>query len=349
MPRVAGLDPGTVTIDVCVLDGGRLVAERSWPTAQAVADPAAVAGWLAAQRPELVAGPSGYGLPLVPADKATDDDWRLAFLAPPGEDGGIRGLRRLVRALVEATPPVLFLPGVVHLDTVPRHRKLNRVDLGTADKVCAVAVAIAEQAEASPRGVGGVSLVLLELGGAFTAALAVQEGRIVDGLGGTSGPPGWRSAGAWDGEVAFLSGRVTKAMLFQGGLETIVAEDPRLEPAAREAVIEGAAKAVQALRVAAPDAHRVVLSGRHAADPGLADALGLRLGRELAVAPLRGFAAVKHAAQGAALIADGLAGGRHRDLVETMRIRHAAGTLLDHLFVISPDAARRRLGLADGD
>ena len=156
------------------------------------------------------------------------------------------------------------------------------------------------------------------------------------------GPPA-----RWDGEVAFLAGRVTKAMLFQGGLETIVAREPRLGPAALEAVIEGAAKAVQALRIAAPDAQRVVLSGRHAADPGIADALGERLGRELAWRPLRGFAAVKHAAQGAALIADGLAGGRHRDLVETMRIRHASGTVLDHLFAISPAVARRQLGLPD--
>lgn len=348
MPRVAGVDPGTVTIDVCVLDDGRLVAERAWRTDDATAADA-VAAWLAAQRPTLVAGPSGYGLPLVTADRATDADWRLAFLAPPGEDGGIGGLRRLARALAEASLQMLLLPGVVHLDTVPRHRKLNRVDLGTADKVCAAALAIAEAAETSGAGAAGVSLILLELGGAFTAALAVRDGQIVDGLGGTSGPPGWRSAGAWDGEVAFLAGRVTKAMLFQGGLETIVEADPRLGPLALEAVVEGAAKAVEALRVAVPEARRLVLSGRHAADPGITDALGERLAHELVVAPLRGFAAVKHAAQGAALLADGIAGGRYRDLAETMRIHHASGTVLDHLFSVPAALARGQLGLSAGD
>lgn len=345
MPPVAGLDPGTITIDACVLDDGRLVAERSWQTEHAVAEPAAVAAWLAAQRPALVAGPSGYGLPLVTADRATDADWQLAFLAPPGESGGIGGLRRLARALAEASLPMLLLPGVVHLDTVPRHRKLNRVDLGTADKVCACALAIAEQAHASGLGAERVSLVLLELGGAFTAALAVQDGRIVDGFGGTAGPLGWRSGGAWDGEVAFLAGQVTKAMLFVGGLETIVAQGAGLGPMALEAVIEGAAKAVRALQVAAPRARRVVLSGRHAGDPGVADALRERLGPDVIVTPLGGFAAVKHAAQGAALLADGLAGGRHRDLVETMRIRHASGTVLDHLFSVPAAAVRRQLGL----
>jgi predicted butyrate kinase (DUF1464 family) len=244
--------------------------------------------------------------------------------------------------------PLVFLPGVVHLDTVPRHRKLNRVDLGTADKVCSTALAVAEASRDTGR-VAAVSLVLLELGGAFTAVIAVENGRIVDGMGGTAGPPGWRSGGAWDGEVAFLAGRITKETLFQGGLETVRGADSHLESIALEAIIEGAAKAVQALRVSAPSARRVVLSGRHAVDPGVAAGLNERLGTSIEIVPLAGFATVKHAAQGAAILADGLAGGPHRDLVETMRIRHGGGSVLDHLFAVSPAAARQRLGLnADG-
>jgi predicted butyrate kinase (DUF1464 family) len=345
MPRVAGVDPGTVTIDVCVLDDGRLAAERSWSTAAAVGQPEAVAEWLLGQEPELVAGPSGYGLPLVRADRASEEDWRLAFLAPPGEPGGIGGLRKLSHVLTDAGLSMVFLPGVVHLDTVPRHRKLNRVDLGTADKVCTAALAVAECTDPTGTSPGAVSLLLLEFGGAFTAALAVQAGRIVDGYGGTSGPPGWRSGGAWDGEVAFLAERVTKAMLFEGGVETVSTADPALAAAAVTAAVEGAAKAAHALAVSAPDARRVVLSGRHAATPGVRDALAATLGPRWEIAPLGGFAAVKHAAQGAALLADGLAGGRHRALVETMRIAHASGTVLDHLFAVPRSAARRRLGL----
>ena len=49
--------------------------------------------------------------------------------------------------------------------------------------------------------------------------------------------------------------------------------------------------------------------------------------------------------EGAALIADGLAGGRHRDMVDHLRIREAGGTALDHLYVVTPADARRRLGL----
>ena len=347
MPRVVGIDPGTVSIDVCGLDEGRLVLDRAWPTAEALAEPDGFIGYLrSAGEPTVVAGPSGYGLPLVPADRATDADWRLAFLAPPEEEGGIGGLRRLARKITEAGLRMVFLPGVIHLDTVPVHRKINRVDLGTADKLCAAALAMAEGAERRAVPVSQTSLLLLELGGAFTAAVAVEGGRIVDGLGGTSGPLGWRAAGALDGEVAFLAGQVGKDLLFGGGLESIVAADPRLHGAAMSAVIEGAVKALHALRVSAPSAREVVLSGRHAAE--LAPVLSERLAGWADVVPLTGVArTAKQGAQGAAFLADGLAGGRHRDLVETLRLRHAHGSVLDHLFVVDAAAARRRLGLGE--
>jgi len=38
--------------------------------------------------------------------------------------------------------PVYFTPGVVHLNTVPSYRKWNKFDMGTADKVCCVALGI---------------------------------------------------------------------------------------------------------------------------------------------------------------------------------------------------------------
>src|SRR5213596_3672673 len=94
MPRVIGIDPGTVSIDLCGLDDGRLFLERSWPTAEALADPARLVGQLEAAGPlDLVAGPSGYGLPLTRVQDATEEDLLLAFLAAPGETGGIGGLR----------------------------------------------------------------------------------------------------------------------------------------------------------------------------------------------------------------------------------------------------------------
>jgi len=348
MPRVVGIDPGTVSIDICGMEDGRLVLDRSWPTAEALDEPDELIRALRSLgEPDLVAGPSGYGLPLVPPEQATEDDWRLAFLARPGEEGGLGGLRRLARRMVESGLRTVFLPGAIHLDTVPPHRKLNRVDLGTADKVAAAALGIADQAQRFGCPPSETSFLLLELGGAFSAALAVHGGRIVDGLGGTSGPMGWRSSGALDGEVAYLSGEVTKAMLFRGGVQSLAESGEGRRALGLEAFVEGAIKALRSLLVPVPAPREILLSGRALAETGVLDRLEPSLAAVAPVRRLQGFARVAKApAQGAAIIADGLAGGRWQPLVETMRLRHASGTVLDHLVVITPDAARHRLGLA---
>src|SRR2546425_12065033 len=71
---------------------------------------------------DLVAGPSGYGLPLTRVQDASDEDLRLAFLTAPGESGGIGGLSALGRALAR-TP----LPGGLDRE---RGGEGKRVDLG---------------------------------------------------------------------------------------------------------------------------------------------------------------------------------------------------------------------------
>jgi predicted butyrate kinase (DUF1464 family) len=351
MPRVVGIDAGTVSLDACGLVDGRLSLDRTWPTADALADPDGfLAGLAGAGRPDLVVAPSGYGLPLRAARDVTEEDFRLAFLAGPDERGGIGGLRRLARRLAASDLPVVFTPGVVHLDTVPAHRKVNRVDLGTADKVCAAALAIADQRRRTGKRLEDVSLILLELGGAFTAAVAVDQGQIVDGIGGTSGPIGWRAAGALDGEVAFLAGTADKALLFGGGAESIGEESPEGRAIAIAAYVEGAVKAVAQLLVSAPGTEEVLVSGRGAADSELLRRIHAGLSGISTVRHLEGFALVaKQGAQGAALVADGLAGGRHEALVQRLRIREAHGSVLDHLHVIAPATARRRLGLDAGD
>ncbi len=233
--------------------------------------------------------------------------------------------------------------------------------MGTADKVCAVALAVREQAERRGCSERDVSFILLELGGAFTAAIAVQDGRIVDGAGGTSGPLGVRSAGALDGEVAFLAGSVTKRLLFGGGAATIAgapeAPAERSRPRARrvaalhgQAYVESAVKAVAALAVSVPRARDVILSGRLARVGGVRDEFARRFAGVLADRSvhvltrlrLRGQAggprsrpACRRACRrqiGGARGCDGHTGG--------------AGTVLDHLYVISPAPARARLGIA---
>ena len=362
MPRVIGIDPGTVSIDVCGLDEGRLFLDESYPAEATLADPTRFVAILESHAPlDLIAGPSGYGLPLRRARDLSDTDIRLAYLAGDGESGGIGGLRSLARALASSELPVVFTPGVIHLPTVPAHRKVNRVDMGTADKVCATALAVRDFATRRGCDLAKVSLIHLELGGAFSAAIAVERGQIVDGLGGSSGPMGLWAPGALDGEVAYLAGSVTKSMLFEGGAGTIAGEDEGAidwiaapstgsEKAAWFAYMEGAVKAVAMLLVSAPSAEEVVISGRVAMFDRVRDDLVRRLGTvapQLDVHRLRGFArTAKQGAQGAALVANGLAGGREAALVQLLGIQRAAGTALDHLAFIPSSRALARLGIA---
>jgi len=361
VPRVIGIDPGTVSIDVCGLDDGRLFLDESYPTRDALADASRFVAQLESHAAlDLVAGPSGYGLPLRRARDLTETDLRLAYLAVDGEAGGIGGLRSLARALAASAMPVIFTPGVIHLGTVPEHRKVNRVDMGTADKVCATALAVRDCATRRNCDIADVSLIHLELGGAFSAAIAVEHGQIVDGLGGSSGPLGVRSPGALDGEVAYLAGAITKGMLFEGGAGTlaggnqgavdwIAAPSTSAEQAAWLAYVEGAVKAVAALLVSAPSALEVVISGRIA----MFDRVRSELSRRLTtVAPhldlhrLTGFATrAKQGAQGAALIADGLAGGENADLVKRLGIERSWGTVLDHIVLFPVTIAYDRLGI----
>jgi predicted butyrate kinase (DUF1464 family) len=347
--RVAGVDPGTVSFDVCALEDGEVILERSFRTADVGTDPQLLVTALADVGPfELVLGPAGYGLPLVPVAEVGERELALMLLLREDEPHGhvgVGGMRSIVRSLMASGLPLVFGPGAIHLPTIPAYRKWNRIDLGTADKVASTALCIAEQAGRLGVGFAETSFVMLELGGAFSAALAVDGGRIVDGLGGSAGPIGARACGALDAEAAYLLGAaLSKQTVFSGGaLEgadlSAGLKALRRDPRHREgwlALEEGAAKAALALTASVPAPREILLTGRLAA--GVLDALGARLAH---VAPVR-IAHGLAAARGAAVLADGLAGGRYAALVERLGIRDASGSALDHLRIHGADRIRLR-------
>jgi predicted butyrate kinase (DUF1464 family) len=305
--RVAGCDPGTSSLDILALEDGAVVAQTRFDPEALANGPAVVVEWLQNNGPfALIAGPSGYGVPLVHARDCTEDHFaRMVGLRPGDTSRGVAGFSRLIRGLASSGLPIIFLPGVVHLPSVPAYRKHNRIDMGTADKLCVATLACAQ----SP----SLTACVVEVGTAFTACIAVEQGRVVDGLGGTSGPIGWRSGGAWDGEVAYMRGTLVKDDLFRGGAEEL-GED------AGAALREGVCKAVAALSAVCPF-RRVLLSGRlFEARPDVTAPLDRELSRWGAVERLASLpgAWVKHAAQGAAVIADGLAGGRYAEAVRRL-------------------------------
>jgi predicted butyrate kinase (DUF1464 family) len=351
MPRVAGVDPGTVSFDLCVLQDGEPVVEQVFETGSLSQDSGPLLGALVRHGPyALVYGPSGYGLPLVAAADVGERELAEMVLVRPDEthaDAGVGGMRTLLRSLAGSGLPVVFGPGVIHLPTVPRHRKYNRIDLGTADKVCAAACAIADQSTRRAIPVRETAMVLLELGGGFTAALAIHGGQIVDGLGGSSGPLGLRAAGALDGELAYLLGpALRKNTLYSGGAldptgELDLTDLGALWSSAEHAegwtaLLEAAVKAVRALLVSVPVPHEIIVSGRLARLPGLLAALDSSLSD---VAPVTALVPgrASTAAYGGALLADALAGGPYAALAEVLRLRESSGSALDYLRVAGAD------------
>ena len=361
MTRAIGVDPGTVSFDVCGRDDDDVFFEATYVTADVREDPGMLVDALSACGPvDLIVGPSGYGLPWTDVRDVGPEELDLMLLADAvdGPRGTIiGGMGRVLEALRESGLPVCFAPGVVQLTTVPEHRKANRIDMGTADKLCAVALAVWDQARRLDVPYSATSFVSVEAGGAFTAVVAVERGAIIDGSGGTSGAMGFRALGAMDGELAYLLRDFSKDVLASGGAawiagapecspeELVVAasSDPRAE-LALAALLEDVAKRVAAEVILLEAPREILLSGRLVRLPGLRRRLAEALRRFGPVHVIEGYASgCSEAAQGAALLGQGLAGDRGlSDLVDAMGLRSACGGVLDHLFVSEAESVRSR-------
>jgi len=354
--RAIGIDPGTVSFDVCGLEGDRLFMDRTIPSADIAADPKVLVTLLESAGPvDLIVGPSGYGLPWTRAQDISKEQTKLLFLSGKrdhGHDTIIGGMTRMLQLLKESSLPICFAPGLIHLSTIPAHRKVNKIDMGTADKLCALALGIWDQSRQLKIGLNETSFIHVELGGAFTAVTAVDKGKVVDGLGGTSGCLGYLSMGAMDGELAYLLGSFHKNLLCTGGVAHIAGQ-PQEKPEALvklaradtgvalawDAFTEGIAKCVASEMIAVPSPLEILISGRLCRIEEIFHKVSSRLSSFAPVRMVAGFAKVaKEAAQGAALIAEGLAGGAHKRLVETMKLDKTSGTVLDHLYFEGADA-----------
>jgi predicted butyrate kinase (DUF1464 family) len=186
--------------------------------------------------------------------------------------------------------------------------------------------------------------------------MAVEGGKVVDGLGGTIGGPGYYSLGSMDGELAYLLGGFHKELLFSGGV-AFMSGHPDLSPEelldrangerqaqmAWEALFEGVVKGVAAELTVVSEPREILISGRLCRIERVREELVRRLSSFGPVRRVENIASVaKEAAQGAAILADGLAGGQYRELVAIMEIRGAMGTVLDHLYISNAEAMREK-------
>jgi predicted butyrate kinase (DUF1464 family) len=135
--RVIGIDPGTLSFDICGLEDGIVFLDQSVASADLDRGAAPLVDVLNASGPiDLALGPSGYGLPWVRAEDVGEREMALMLLVRQDETPaqvGIGGMKGVIRALIATGIPFVFAPGAIHLPTIPAYRKANRIDMGTAD------------------------------------------------------------------------------------------------------------------------------------------------------------------------------------------------------------------------
>lgn len=340
--RVIGIDPGTGSFDFFGMEGEKVIIDTTIPVPEVARNPEILLDTIRDLLPlDIVVGPSGYGLPVTRIKDVGERE--LNLMVPDDKSIPLYdGIRMVIRMMKSEGFPVCFTPGVIHLPTVPLYRKANKLDIGTADKVCCVALGVRDQAESLGIEYRQTSFILAEVGYAFTAVFAVQNGQIVDGLGGTSGGPGFITLGSMDSELAARLGKFPGVVLFSGGAKDASGKDdltpdelaaaPERYPEAWNMMLESVAKGVAAMLISCENPREILLSGRLSRVPAIAQALSEKLTRFGTVRILRRRARVaKEAAEGAYILGEGLLGGRYMGIVGAMQINRAGGTMFDHI------------------
>jgi len=345
--KALGIDPGTSSFDFCVLDDQADVAvyEASVPTAVVATSPESLLSVVTEADSDVIVGPSAMGLPVTHISDLTDLKLAQATLGKNTEVD--IAIRQFIMMQKELNLNVFFTPNVIQLPTVPLYRKRNKVDMGTADKTCIAALALRDYANRHSESYQDANVVVLELGFGFNAIMAIEAGKLIDGIGGTIFPgPGYLTIGAMDLEIAHTLGSFTEAQLGLGGIvyaagdvippeEYVKRLDEENLATAWNSLVEGIVKSVaMELTVFEEIPSEIILSGRLTRVPKMYESLVASLERyDIPIMKLDGYAEKsKEAAQGAALIASGLAaGGTHADLVDVLELRGARGTVLDYV------------------
>lgn len=312
-----GVDYGTGSWKTAVLVEGCTPGLRSFASSDEVGD--AIAD-MEAHYPGLpIVLPSGFGIPLKRVQDLDDRD--LFEIALRREAPSERGLSHFLLALRTSHHNAYCIPAVKLLPSVPTHRKVNRLDMGTSDKLCTAAFFMSRLHKQGAR-LEDLDFVALEVGEAFRAILAVRGGKIVDGLGGTAGGMGPQCRGSIDGELAYLYDWHTKESIYHGGARDIEAHFGGYGHAAFWEELEKDLLKVLSFH----ELKTVLVAGRRKRE--VRDRLGQRFQIELAAREDEGF----EAALGAAILADGIGGGRYAALVDHLGLRDVRDRALDWIY-----------------
>jgi predicted butyrate kinase (DUF1464 family) len=345
------VDPGSLSWDFFGLEDNRIILDTSLPTRELIQDPQKTINIIkSVENIDLMVSPSGFGLPLKNVSDLTEKDIFFTLLKFNQKDKDkLIGLGKVLRLIKAQNVPGIIVPGVKHLPTIPRYRKINKVDMGTADKLCTAVTGIRDQMERFRLAPNGTNFIMVEIGYGFTAVLAIENGQIIDGIGG-SNIMGFRACGSLDGELAYLIKNIKKENIYKGGVAyisgysdlslkeiTLLAERDEQTKTALKAYISSVKKAVYGIASSFSKKEKimeVLLAGRGAELPYLRDRMIRGLGDVAPVKIMKTYSQIaKRAAQGAAFIANGILGGRFEPIIKNLKIKEASGSILDDIFI----------------
>jgi len=345
------VDPGSKSWDFFSLEGDKIILDTSLPTKELILDPQKVITIINSVKDiDLMVAPSGFGLPLKDVHELTEQDIFFTLLKfDQKEKNKLIGLGEVLRLIKAQNIPGVIVPGVKHLPTVPRFRKINKVDMGTADKLCTAVTGIRDQMEEFKVPPEETNFIMVEIGYGFTAVLAIEDGQIIDGIGG-SNIMGFRACGSLDGELAYLIKNVKKENIYKGGVAyisgysdlslkeiTILAERDERTKLAFKAYISSVKKAVFGISSSYSSKNKIkeiLLAGRGADLSNLRDKIIRGLNDVAPVRIMKSYSQIaKRAAQGAAFIANGILGGEFEPIINNLKLKEANGSILDDIFI----------------
>lgn len=351
MLRVIGVDPGTKSWDFFGLNENEIILDTSIPTKELIQEPQKAINIIKSIIDiDLIVAPSGFGLPLKKIEDLTEKDIFFTMLKfEQEEQDKLIGLGDILELFKAEHMNGVIVPGVKHLPTVPTYRKVNKIDMGTADKLCSAVVGIRDQMERENITPSETNFIMLEIGYGFTAVLAIENGQIIDGIGG-SNIMGLRACGSLDGELAYLIKNIKKSNIYKGGVAYIsgysnlslkeivlLAEKDEQIKIALKAYISSVKKAVFGITSSFSSiekVHEILLTGRDAELNYLKEKIVKALQDIAPVRIMKSYSQIaKHAAQGAAFIANGLLGGEFEPIIDNLKIKEASGTILDDIYI----------------
>ncbi len=361
MTRAAGIDPGTKSMDICAIEDGEVYYENPLDNVDLAQEPEKITDALRETLPvDLISGPSGYGVEPTRIEEIPEsifEEWYYNYILLTTKAEILKGIGEgvfgaiLYKNMTDFSVwmrrerfPVIFIPGVIQLPTVPYYRKINKMDMGTADKLAVTVLGVHDQARRFGIPYSEVSCILVEVGFGYNAVMGIEKGRVVDGIGGSMFPGiGYLTISALDGELVQVVHHWERKDVFEGGVVSVTGEmDPEgfvkrkdaKNEIAFDAMMEGIEKAVASMKVSVKNPKEILLSGRWTKFNEIKEELITRLSNHAdvrALGFLEGAEKTKETAQGYAMVADGLAGGVFKELIEWMKIREAKGTALDYI------------------